>query len=101
MTSCMPYDDPMMMKFLPMLLVCLFYGGSVRNEDGQFDDIKEEELEMFDDPPSFIDLVLRVKENFDGDSTLKRRFDSGKTRAHFVIMPLQNQGHWSQYLWVI
>jgi len=58
-------------------LVRLFYEGNVTKQDGLFEDI-EEELEMFDDPPSFSDLVLRVKEKFEGDFTLMGRFDSGK-----------------------
>ena len=73
-------------------LVRLFYGGSVRKQDGLFEDM-EEELKMFDDPPSFSDLVLRVKEKFDGEFTLKGRFDSGKTRAHYILMPLRGQAH--------
>jgi hypothetical protein len=42
-----------------------------------------------------------VKEKFDGHFTLKGRFDSGKTRAHFVLMPLCNEGHWSRYIRII
>ena len=58
-----------------------FYGGSTRREDGMSEDM-EEELEWFDEPPSFNDLCIRLKAKFGGDFTLKRRFDSGKTRAH-------------------
>ena len=65
-----------------------------------FEDM-EEELEMFDDPPSFNDRVLRVKEKFEGDFTLKGRFDSRKTRAHYVLMPLRDQAHLSRYTRVI
>ena len=65
-----------------------------------FEDM-EEELKMFDDPPSFSDLVLRVKEKFDGEFTLKGRFDSGKTRAHYVLMSLRDCAHWSRYNRVI
>ena len=36
--------------------VRVFYGESVRREDGRFEDM-EEELEWFDEPPSFNDLV--------------------------------------------
>jgi hypothetical protein len=35
------------------------------------------------------------KSSFAGAFTLKGRFDSGKTRAHFVLIPLPNEGHWS------
>jgi hypothetical protein len=38
-----------------------------------------------------------VKKKFDGDFTLKGRFDSEKTRAHYVLMPLRDQSHWSRY----
>ena len=56
-------------------------------EDGMFEDM-EEELEWFDEPPSFSDLCVRLKAKFGGDFTLKGRgFDSGKTRAHYVLMP--------------
>ena len=51
-------------------LVHLFYGGSVRKEDGVFEDM-EEELEMFDEAPTFNELLLRVKEKFDGHFILK------------------------------
>ena len=57
----------------------------------------EEELEWFDEPPSFSDLCVRLKRKFDGDFTLKGRFDSGKTRAHYMLMPLRHHAHWSRY----
>jgi hypothetical protein len=37
-------------------VVRLLYGGTVRKEDGLFEEM-EEKLEMFDDPPSFSDLA--------------------------------------------
>ena len=55
-----------------------FYIGSVRREDGMFQNM-DEELEWFDEPPSFSNLCVRLKGKFDGDFTLKGRFDSGKT----------------------
>ena len=58
--------------------VRVFYGGSVRKEDGMFEDM-EEELEWFDEPPSFNDLYVRLNAKFDGDFTLKGRFDTGMT----------------------
>ena len=36
-------------------------------------------------------------ESLAGDYTLKGRFDSGKTRAHYVLMPLCDPAHWSHY----
>ena len=32
---------------------------------------------------------------------VKGRFDSGKTRAHYVLMPLRDRAHWSRYNRVI
>jgi hypothetical protein len=32
---------------------------------------------------------------------MKGRFDSGKTRAHYVLMPLHDHAHWSCYNRVI
>ena len=59
----------------------------MRRENGMFEDM-EEELEWFDEPPSFSDLCGRLNRKFGDDYTLKGRFDSGKTRAHYVLMPL-------------
>jgi hypothetical protein len=77
-----------------------FYGGSVRKEDGMFEDM-EEELEWFDEPPSFNDLCVHLNAKFGGDFTVKGRFDSGKTRAHYIPMPLGDHAHWSRYNRVI
>jgi hypothetical protein len=65
-----------------------------------FEDI-EEELEWFDEPPSFNDLCVRLNAKFSGDFTMKGRFDSGKTRAHYVLIPLRDCAHWSHYNRVI
>jgi hypothetical protein len=80
--------------------VIVFYRRSVRREDGMLEDM-EEELEWFDEPPSFSDLCVHLKGKFGGDFTLKGRFDSGKTRAHYVLMPLCDHAHWSRYNRVI
>ena len=61
-----------------------------------FEDM-EEELKWFDESPSFNDLCVHFKEKFGGDFTLKGWFDSGKTRAHYVLMPLRDPAHWSHY----
>jgi len=65
-------------------------------EDGMFEDM-EEELEWFVEPPSFNDLCVRLNAKFGGDFTLKGRFDTRKTRAHYVLMPLRDPTHWSHY----
>ena len=65
-----------------------------------FEDM-EEELEWFDEPPSFNDLCVRLNIKFGGDFTLKGRFDTGKIRAHYVLMPLRDPAHWSRYTRVL
>ena len=77
-----------------------FYGESVRREDGMFEDM-EEELEWFDEPPSFNDLCVHLNAKYGGDFTLKGWFDTEKTRAHYVLMPLRDPAHWSRYNRVI
>ena len=59
---------------------------------GMFEDM-EEELEWFDEPPSFNDLCVRLNAKFSGDFTPKGRFDTRKTRAHYVLMPLRDPAH--------
>jgi hypothetical protein len=80
--------------------VQVYFGGIVRKEDGEFEDM-EEELEWFDEPPSFNDLCVRLNAKFGGDFTIKRRFDRGKTRAKYVWMPLRDHAHWSRYTRVL
>jgi hypothetical protein len=80
--------------------VRVFYGGSVRREDCQFEDMSED-LEWFDGPPSFSDLCERLGLKFGDAFTLKGRFDVGKNRAHYVMMELCNQAEWSRYNRVI
>ena len=72
--------------------VRVFYGGSVRREDDMFEDM-EKELEWFDEPPSFNDLCVCLNAKFDGDLTLKGRFNTGKTRAYYVLIPLRDPTH--------
>ena len=93
------------MKFLEMLLqmdccVRVLYGESVRREDGMFEDM-EEELEWFDEPTSFNDLYVHLNAKFGGDFTLNGRFDTGKTRSYYVLMPLRDPTHWSLYTRVL
>ena len=72
--------------------VRVLYGGSVRREDDMFEDM-EKELEWLDEPPSFNDLCIRLNVKFGGDFTLKGRFDTRKTRAHYVLMPSCDPAH--------
>ena len=65
-----------------------------------FEDM-EEELKWFDEPPSFDNLCVHLNTKFGGDFIVKGRFDSGKTRAHYVLMPLRDHAHWSCYNRVI
>jgi hypothetical protein len=76
--------------------VRVFYGASVSKGDGIFEDM-DEEVEWFDEPPSFNDLCVRLDAKFGSNFTLKGRFDSEKTRAHYVVVPLRNPGDWSHY----
>jgi hypothetical protein len=78
----------------------VYFGEIVRKEDGEFEDM-EEELEWFDEPPSFNDLCVRLNAKFGGDFTIKGRFDSGKTRVKYVLMPLRDPAHWSRYTMVL
>jgi len=58
-------------------------------------------LEWFDESPSFNDLCVRLNAKFGGDFTLKGRFDTGKTRSHYVPMPSCDPAHWSRYTRVL
>jgi hypothetical protein len=80
--------------------VRVYFGGIVRKEDGEFEDM-EEELEWFDEPSIFNDLCVRLNAKFGGGFTIKGRFDSGKTRAKYVLMPLCDPAHWSRYIRVL
>ena len=39
---------------------------------------------------ALVTFFLQVKK-FDGEFTLKGRFDSGKSRAHYVLLPLRKR----------
>ena len=80
--------------------VRVLFGGIVRQTDGMFDDM-EEEMEWFDEPPSFNDLCARLNAKFGGDFTLRGRFDPGKNRAHYILVPLRHPSDWSRYIRVV
>ena len=42
-------------------------------------------------------FCVRLNAKFGGDFTLKGKFDTGKTRAHYVLMSLRDPAHWSHY----
>jgi hypothetical protein len=58
------------------------------------------EVEIFEMPPSFNDLVCRVKK-FDGDLALKERFYSRKGWTQCVLILLCNEANWSHYKMVV
>jgi hypothetical protein len=73
-------------------LICLFHGGSVK-ENGEFENTSED-LELFDGPPYFKDLVGRVTLKFacGGDEVeLRGCFDCRKVRPHYVMMELNSE----------
>ena len=58
-------------------------------------------MKWFDEPPCFNDLCVHLNAKFGGDFTLKGRFDTGMTRAHYVLMPLRDPAHWFRYTRVL
>ena len=58
-------------------------------------------MSRFLQPPSFNDLCVRLNTKFGDDFTLKGRFNTGKARAHYVLMPLRDPAHWSRYTRVL
>jgi hypothetical protein len=72
-------------------------------ENGEFENISED-LELFDGPPCFKDLVGRVISKFvcRGDEVqLWGRFDCGKARPQYVMMKLNSESYWKQYKEVV
>jgi hypothetical protein len=80
--------------------VRVYFGGIVTKKDDEFEDM-EEESEWFDESPSFNDLCVRLNAKFDSNFTIKGRFNSGKTRAKYVLMPLRDPAYWSRYTRVL
>jgi hypothetical protein len=72
-------------------------------ENGEFENMSED-LELFDGPPCFKDLVGRVTSKFvcRGDEVqLRGHFDCGKARPHYVVMKLNSESHLNQYKEVV
>lgn len=65
-------------------LVHLFHEGRVKDDMDSKN--MQYEVEIFEMPPSFNDLVCRVKKNFDGDFALKERFYSRKGWPQCVLI---------------
>ncbi|KAJ1259626.1 hypothetical protein BS78_10G169900 [Paspalum vaginatum] len=81
-------------------LVHVFHGGIVR-ENGEFENMREE-LEIFDSLPTFFELVARTQRLLGGlagqtEVMLRGRFDSGKSRAHYVLMKICSAFDWETY----
>ena len=72
----------------------VFSGGMV-NEDSTFSNMREQ-YARFETPPSFGDLVDRLKVMMNVDSTesaitLRGRIDSGRGLAHYMLYPIPNE----------
>jgi hypothetical protein len=80
-------------------LVHLFHEGRVKDDMDSKN--MQYEVEIFEMPPSFTDLVCWVKKNFDGYFALKERFCSRKGWTQRVLILLCNEAHWSHYKMVV
>ncbi|OEL21071.1 hypothetical protein BAE44_0017906 [Dichanthelium oligosanthes] len=83
-------------------LVRMFHGGIV-NENQEFKNM-DDEVELFDTPPHFKDLVDRMMSKFGcgvDEVALRGYFDCGKARSHYVLMNLKTEVHWNQYKKVV
>ena len=81
-------------------LVHLFSGVTV-NENGEFARMRQE-VARFDMAPSFDDIICRVNslfkvENEQMELRLHGRFDDGKGRSHYVVMPITCKNDWLFY----
>ena len=75
-------------------LVRLFSGGTVK-ENGKFVRTRQE-VARFDVAPSFDDIMHRVNllfkvRNERMELRLRGRFDAGKGRSHYVVMPIGSE----------
>jgi len=81
-------------------LVRLFSGGTIK-ENGEFARMRQE-VARFDVAPSFDDIMCRVNslfkvENKRMELRLCGRFDAGKERSHYVMMPIGCENDWLFY----
>ena len=81
-------------------LVHLFSGVTV-NENGEFARMRQQVV-RFDMVPSFDDIIGRVNslfkvENVRMELRLRGRFDAGKGRCHYVLMPIGCENDWLFY----
>jgi hypothetical protein len=80
-------------------LVCFYYGGKVR-ENREFECMKKE-VEFFSGPPTFVALVSKCREKFGWPLSMRGRFDRGKERSHYLLMPLSCEDEWKDYVDVV
>ncbi|WVZ83697.1 hypothetical protein U9M48_030818 [Paspalum notatum var. saurae] len=92
------------LRFFPLevmdRVVRVFHGGIIR-ENGEFEDMREK-VEIFDSPPTYFELVARTKRLLGGvggqtEVMLRGRFDTGKARAHYVVMNISSDFDWLAY----
>ena len=81
-------------------LVRLFSGGTVK-ENEEFARMWQE-VARFDVAPSFDDIMRRVNllfkvRNERMELRLRGRFDAGKKRSHYVVMPIGCENDWLFY----
>ena len=81
-------------------LVYLFSSGTV-NENGGFTRIRQE-VAKFNMPPSFNDITCRVNSLFKVENERMElkfcgRFDAGKKRSYYVVMPIASKNDWLFY----
>ena len=76
-------------------LVWFFHGGMVK-KNGEFKNMIED-VELFNSPPMFKDLVDRVISKYlcgIDEISLRDRFDCGIARAQYVLLTLESEMHW-------
>jgi hypothetical protein len=79
--------------------VRFFHGGIVKS-NGEFESMHSEP-KFFSSPPSFHDLVSHFRDKFGWPLCFNGRFDCGKERAHYVLMPLSYEDEWKDYVDIV